>query len=133
MRPPLKPKDNLHTQSFNFADSSASVIPEEDPALTNSSHNRSNSFKRRSSIDSRSELTDDVMPLRNKPFAGGTVHSVNFDTIKEDVFSNINKSESCVVGEFKSESEQGNSGNNFFRAKDKLQIKSESLKVGFEQ
>lgn len=92
MRPPLRPKDNLQTQSFNFADTSASVIPEEDPALTNSSHDRSSTFKRRSSIDSRSEVTDDVLPLRNKPFAGGTAHSVTFDTIKEDAFPHINKS-----------------------------------------
>lgn len=73
-----------------------------------------------------------MLPLKNKPFAGGTVHSVNFDTIKEDVFPNVNKSESCVVGEFKSESEHSNSANNFFKAKDKLQIKSESLKVGLD-
>jgi hypothetical protein len=81
MKPPLRPKENSHTQSI-FA--SGTVIPEEDPALTNSSHQRST--KRRSSIDANSEL-DEVPPL---PY--GTIQSVQFDTIKEDAFPNIHKS-----------------------------------------
>ena len=47
------------------------------------------------------------------------------DGIKEDPFDNIHRSQSCVIPEQK----QDNDGVHFFRAKDKLQSKSEALKV----
>lgn len=56
MKPPLRPKDNW-SSSLNFGGNSAGItIPEEDPTLTNSSNgfNRSNSLRKRSSIDGRS-------------------------------------------------------------------------------
>ena len=85
---------------MNFGGNSANVvIPEEDPNLTNSSHSNgfyeSKSIRRRSSIDGNSEVSDSVFPLASRLNGGST----NFfeDNVKEDVFSNIHRSESCLI------------------------------------
>jgi len=123
MKPPLRPKDNW-SSSLNFG-SAAVVIPEEDPTLTNSSNgfNKSNSLRKRSSIDGRSELNDDVFPINNNRTHGSSLNSYNnftHDSVKEDFLSNIHKSESCVI-ESKNDSE---GSSNFFQARGKLQSKS---------
>ena len=114
-----------NSQSLNFGGNSADlVIPEEDPNMSNSSHSNgfydSKSIKRRSSIDGKSEMSDSVFPLGNRLNGGSNV--LFEDGVKENVFSNIHRSESCLI-ENKHDSGDKNS-NQFFMAKGKLQSKS---------
>ena len=51
------------------------------------------------------------------------MQSANFDTIKEDAFPHIHKSESCFI-----EQKNENDPANYFKAKGKLQNKSEEIK-----
>ena len=93
--------------------------------MTNSSHSNgfyeSKSINRRSSIDGKSEMSDSVFPLGNRK-NGGSSNVLFEDGIKEDVFSNIHRSESCLI-ENKHDGGDKNS-NHFFMAKGKLQSKS---------
>ena len=74
-------------------------------------------------------MSDDVLPLGfNNGSNGQTRSTFQLDSIKEDVLAGIHRSESCVVADTKGDSDTMS----FFKAKDKLQMKSENLKGGNE-
>jgi hypothetical protein len=68
-----------------------------------------------------------VYALGKNAGENGITQSYNFDTIREDPFVNIHKSESCFLQE--SKVDRKGDGNNFFMAKEKLQLKSENIKT----
>jgi hypothetical protein len=88
MKPPLRPREGSYSVSLNFGGTSTGgVIPEEDYTLTNSSHennsyNRPSSLRKRSSIDSKSEITDDVPPLGSRFPHNATTSSFQIDTVR---------------------------------------------------